>query len=956
MSLNGLMNTAGIALKPLPVDSLRPIAAPWSLDPPDVVEALASDADAGLSEVSVRRRAEHFGANEITTSVEPPVWKRVLTQFRDPLVMLLLVAIVVLVIAWLVDGATKTPIDAIVIAVIVLLNAALGFWQEREALNAVAALRAMTAVHTTVRRGGRMTSVPNSDLVPGDIILLEEGNAIGADARLLDVVNLRVSEAGLTGESTAVGKSTAVLEADTDLGDRTNMVFGGTAVTSGRGTAVVVTTGMDTEIGRVASLIEQVSQEPTPLEREIQWLGRMLGLVVVVLAAIVVTAIAATSNLSGLAELTDALLVGVSLAVAAVPEGLSAIMSVILALGVQRMAKRNAVVKQLSSVETLGAASIICTDKTGTLTRNEMTIVRIETASGAVDVSGSGYEPRGRIVVNGQPVEDEKLRTEVEFVIEAGSLANNASYAHNADGHWEVLGDPTEAAFLVAEEKLGLVGHRFGSFDRVDEVPFTSERKMMSTLDRDQNFGSDRPAGEGDSPTELMMFTKGSPDVLLERCDYERVGGQVVELTDDRRQVIYDTIDRLAGQALRTLGVAYRSVESGTASIDVEDEQGLVHLGVVGIVDPPRDEVADAIKEARRAGIRIIMITGDHPRTAERIGFQLGIGDETSDAVTGRELSEMATDEFQKAVESTDVFARVSPEHKLRIVEELQRSGQVVAMTGDGVNDAPALKQADIGIAMGINGTEVSKDASDMILADDNFATIVRAVREGREIFDNIRKCVRYLLASNTGEVLVVFVGVLAAGWLGIGGAGDGLDVPLLATQILWINLLTDSALALALGLDPAVEDVMARPVRRIDEHIVNRSMVATIALIGVVSAGAGLLALDIELPGGLIEGSGTISTGRTMVFTTIVLAQIFNAFNSRSDTMSAFVRPFENRRLWAAVALTVALQAFVVHMPFMNEAFNTEPLDARRWLICAGLATSVLVADEVRKVVHRRT
>jgi calcium-translocating P-type ATPase len=517
-----------------------------------------------------------------------------------------------------------------------------------------------------------------------------------------------------------------------------------------------------------------------------------------------------------------------------------------------------------------------------------------------------------------------------------------------------VLGDPTEAAFLVAERKLGIAEGRIRRFTRVDEVPFTSDRKLMSTLHRDGDFDSGPRIEHRVASSELTMFTKGAPDVLLERCSHERVGDHDVELTDERRRTILGTVDRLADEALRTLGVAYRPMAPQASSIDTDAEHGLIHLGIVGIVDPPRDEAAAAIAEAHQAGIRVIMITGDHPRTAARIGAQLGIGDGSTDAVTGRELSAMNDSEFRSATETSDVFARVAPEHKLRIVEQLQHDGQVVAMTGDGVNDAPALKQADIGVAMGINGTEVSKDASNMILADDNFATIVTAVREGREIFDNIRKCVRYLLASNTGEVLVVLVGVLAASWLGIAGADDGLDVPLLATQILWINLLTDSALALALGLDAPVDDVMRRPVRRLDERIVNRSMIATIALIGVVSAVAGLLALDIELPGGMIEGSGDIDTARTMVFTTIVLAQIFNAFNARSDTVSAFVRPFQNRLLWAAVALTVALQIVVVHVPFMNRAFDTEPLDAGRWMLCLGLASTVLFADELRKLLHR--
>jgi magnesium-transporting ATPase (P-type) len=943
--------STGLPSDPTPTASVE---AAWSLDGMAVVDAMASDAESGLGDDAVRERRARFGPNEISSSAAVPAWKRVVAQFRDPLVLLLLAAIGVSLVAWLIDGASDTPIDAIVIAVIVIANAALGFWQESKALDAVAALRTMTAAHITVVRDGRLTSIPNDDLVPGDIVLLDEGVAVGADCRLLDVSDLQVSEAALTGESAAVSKTTATLATDTELADRANMVFRGTAVTSGHGTAVVVATAMDTQIGRIASLIEQASDEPTPLEREIQWLGRMLGVVVVVLAAIVVGAIALTSDMSGVAEVIDALLVGVSLAVAAVPEGLPAIMSVVLALGVQRMAKHNAVVKQLSSVETLGAASIVCTDKTGTLTRNEMTIVRIETASGGVDVTGSGYEPHGRVLVDGQPIEDAELQTAVEVVLGAGSLANNASFALDRTGRWEVLGDPTEAAFLVAERKLGIAEGRIRRFTRVDEVPFTSDRKLMSTLHRDGDFDSGPRIEHRVASSELTMFTKGAPDVLLERCSHERVGDHDVELTDERRRTILGTVDRLADEALRTLGVAYRPMAPQASSIDTDAEHGLIHLGIVGIVDPPRDEAAAAIAEAHQAGIRVIMITGDHPLTAARIGAQLGIGDGSTDAVTGRELSAMNDSEFRSATETSDVFARVAPEHKLRIVEQLQHDGQVVAMTGDGVNDAPALKQADIGVAMGINGTEVSKDASNMILADDNFATIVTAVREGREIFDNIRKCVRYLLASNTGEVLVVLVGVLAASWLGIAGADDGLDVPLLATQILWINLLTDSALALALGLDAPVDDVMRRPVRRLDERIVNRSMIATIALIGVVSAVAGLLALDIELPGGMIEGSGDIDTARTMVFTTIVLAQIFNAFNARSDTVSAFVRPFQNRLLWAAVALTVALQIVVVHVPFMNRAFDTEPLDAGRWMLCLGLASTVLFADELRKLLHR--
>ncbi len=930
-------------------------SSPWAANSDDVVEAMGADVDAGLSSAEVEARRAQFGSNEIVTAAAVPAWKRLLTQFSDPLVLLLLAAIAVSLVAWWIDGAEETPIDAIVIAAIIVLNAALGFWQESKALDAVAALRRMSVAHTTVLRNGAAKSIPNTELVPGDIVELDEGDAVGADCRLLEAANLQVAEAPLTGESVPVDKTLDVLDVDTDLADRSNMVFRGTAVTSGRGTAVVVSTAMDTQIGRIASLIESASEEPTPLQREIQWLGKMLGIVVVVLAAIVIGAIALTSDISSLADVIDVLLIGVSLAVAAVPEGLPAIMSVVLALGVQRMAKRNAIVKQLSSVETLGAASVVCTDKTGTLTRDEMTIVRVETASGAVDLTGSGYEPHGRVLVDGAPIEDDELLQAVEMVLGAGSLANNAKFSRDDAGEWHVMGDPTEAAFLVAEEKIDIAEQRKRRFDRVAEVPFTSDRKMMSTLTRDGAFhGTTGSRAIDAAVSELVMFTKGAPDVLLERCNHERVGADVRELSAQRREEIGASVDTMADQALRTLGVAYRPMRDDVLTIGTDAERGLIHLGVVGIVDPPRDEVFDAINDAHRAGVRVIMITGDHPRTAARIGGQLGIGDGTRDAVTGRQLSAMSDDEFRTATRENDVFARVAPEHKLQIVKALQADGQVVAMTGDGVNDAPALKQADIGVAMGINGTEVSKDASNMILADDNFSTILGAVREGREIFDDIRKSVRYLLASNAGEVLVVFVGVLAAGWLGLSGASDGLNVPLLATQILWINLLTDSALALALGLDPAVEDVMARPVRKLDERIVDRSMVATIALIGVVSATAGLVALDLELPGGFVEGSGDVATARTMVFTTIVLSQIFNAFNARSDLVSAFVRPFDNHLLWAAAATTISLQVIVVHVPFMNKAFDTEPLDLRRWMICAGLSMSVLFADEIRKLAVR--
>jgi Ca2+-transporting ATPase len=928
-------------------------SAPWASSSADVAAAVGTDRDVGLTASEAARRLAEVGPNELDAETPRSTWRQLADQFVDPLVVLLLVAIVVSLIAWWADGANEAPIEAGVIAAIVVANAVLGFWQERKAERAVDALRDLTAGHARLVRDARVESVPSSDVVPGDVVLLAEGDVVVADVRLVESASLQIAEAALTGESVPVTKTVEPLDLECQLAERTNMVYNGTAVVRGRGRGVVVATAMDTEIGRIASLLEPTGDDRTPLQQQIAWLGRALGITVVILAAIVVVAVLVASPTSSAADVIDALLVGVSLAVAAVPEGLPAILSVVLALGVQRMASERAIVKRLSSVETLGSASVICTDKTGTLTRNEMTIVTVVTPSVQVDITGIGYEPVGEVHVDGTRLEDELLRREVELVLEAGSLANDATLRPDGD-RWEVLGDPTEAAFLVAERKLGLTAGRSARFERVAEVPFTSERKLMTTVDLDSEAGD--AARHYDRP-EFMLVTKGAPDVLLDRCTHERVGGDVVELTVERRRQIRDDVDRLADAALRTLAVAYRRLDVMTGDVDESIERDLVHLGVVGIVDPPRPEVIDAVADARRAGVRVIMITGDHPRTAARIGTQLGIESADGSGVTGTELSRLDDDAFADTVRRRSVFARVSPEHKLRIVEALQHDGNIVAMTGDGVNDAPALRQAEIGVAMGINGTEVSKEAADMILADDNFATILRAVREGREIFADIRKFLRYLLASNTGEVLVMFVGVLAAGALGLSDAtsADGLNVPLLATQILWINLLTDSALALALGVDPAVEDVMNAPPRRITDRIIDRSMVTTIALIGSTTAIVGLVALDLELAGGLLGGSGDLTSARTMVFTTVVLAQIFNAFNARSDLVSAFVRPFDNRLLWAAAALTVVLQVLVVHAPPLQRAFDTESLDVAQWAVCVALASAVLWVDEIRKLLARR-
>ncbi len=940
---------------------------PWASSITDVVALVAADPVTGLTSADAAHRLERGGPNEIASAPPTPWWRRLAHQFTDPLVILLLVAIVISLIAWWSDGAESTPLEAIVIAAIVTLNAGIGFWQESKAIKAVAALQRMSATLATVLRDGVLVRIPTVDLVVGDVLMLAEGDAVGADCRLTTSSSLQIAEAPLTGESTPVEKSTAVVDADAPLAERVNMAFSGTAVVRGRGEAVVVATGMESQIGRIASMLDQQGEDQTPLQQQVAWLGRWLGIAVVVLSALIVGAVLVTAESRSFATTVDALLIGVSLAVAAVPEGLPAILSVVLALGVQRMANERAIVKRLSSVETLGSASVICTDKTGTLTRNEMTIVQVVTASGEVDITGVGYEPVGEMIIVGTPASKDHLMSEVAAVLNAGSLANDASLREHEPGAWTVRGDPTEAAFLVAEEKVG-VAPAEGRPDRIAEIAFTAERRRMTTVHRNGNGNGARPATTPivDGGSGFTLSTKGAPDVVLERCTHEQVGDAVIPLTDARRIAIAERVDHLASNALRTIAVARRPFDASSLErphIDAPQpefgehhERDLVHLGVVGILDPPRPEAARAISEAQAAGIRIVMITGDHPTTAVKIGESLGIksDDHPTRGVSGRELHESSAADFRELVRSNDVFARVEPEHKLRIVETLQGDGEIVAMTGDGVNDAPALRRADIGVAMGTTGTEVSKEASDMILADDNFATILKAVREGREILADIRKVLRYLLASNTGEVLVMVVGVLAASMFGLHAVGGDAAVPLLATQILWINLLTDGALALALGVDPAVEDVMDRPPRRLTDRVVDRSMLVTIGLIGVTAAAAALIALDLRLPGGLFGGTGDIKTARTMAFSTLVIGQIFNAFNARSDRVSAFVRPFENRILWLAVIVTVALQVAVVHMSWLQRAFDTAPLDGTEWLITVALASAVLWVDELRKLVHR--
>jgi len=937
------------------VDGLADIPAdipPWGMETTDLAGRLGVDPDRGLSADEVESRLATDGPNLLASAPPRPSWRRFLDQFHDPLIYLLLGAVVISLAAWAFEREHAWPVDAIVISVIVVLNAVLGFVQEARAQDAVAGLARLTAVNSSVLRDGEVQRVPSAGLVRGDVLVLSEGDSVGADARLVTAAALRVQEASLTGESEAVLKDAAILTGTVALGDRCNMVFKGTAVAQGAGRALVVGTGMRTEMGEIAALLEATIEQDTPLQQEVGRIGRMLGTAVVVIALVVVGTVLLMSDVRDAGDFVAVLLLGVSLAVAAVPEGLPAILSVVLALGVQRMAGRNAIVRSLSSVETLGSASVICSDKTGTLTRSEMTVERVITASGDIRISGVGYSPEGSVEHQGERLQEGPLLAEAIVVLSGGSLAGDADLRQSPDGDWEIQGDPTEAAFLVAERKLGVDERRATRFDRVSELPFTSERKMMSTVvvDHEHDDG-------------LMLISKGAPGVLLERCSRLRQGMGVVTLDDGWRKRILADVKTLSDAALRTLAVAYRPLTeqegapSGSAAGDAGDdalERDLIYAGTVGIIDPPRPEAAVAIREAHRAGIRVVMITGDHPGTAARIAADLGIVASGVPALSGPELDELDDAGLAQAVRTTAVYARVSPAHKLRIVDALQAQGEIVAMTGDGVNDAPALKSADIGIAMGIAGTEVTRQAAKMILADDNFATIVDAVREGRGIFDNIRKFLRYLLSSNMGEVLTVFGGVVLAGLIGLTDAGEAAVLPLLATQILWINLVTDSGPALAIGIDPQTDDVMSRPPRRLTDRVIDRRMWAGVAEIGLVMAVVTLLTIDLYLPGGLIEGARSLDNARTAGFTVLVMAQLFNSFNARSETTSAFRHGFVNPWLWGSVGVSILLQVAVVHVNFLNVAFGTEPLTLDQWLVCLAMASVVLWFSELRKLASR--
>jgi Ca2+-transporting ATPase len=900
--------------------------APHRVDAATLAADLRVDPIAGLSTDEAARRLAEYGPNELTAAPKVPGWKRFVAQFKEMLILILIGAAVV---AYVASGELKTPV---VVILVVLLNAVLGFVQENRAEKSLDALRDMLVAHTRVRRGGELQNIETAQLVPGDIVLVEAGDRIPADGRLLTATHLEIEEAALTGESSPAEKTTDAVDLDdVAIGDRVGMAHMNTTVTRGSAEMVVTATGMKTEIGRIAGLLRSTETERTPLQRQLDGLAHSLAK----LAGAIVAAVFAIGLLRG-EPMGDLLLTAVALAVAAIPEGLPAVTAVTLALGVASMAKQHAIVKRLASVETLGCTSVVCSDKTGTLTLNEMTAIELVAQLRPHAVTGSGYGPDGTI--ERLPGDD---RVALDTALIAMALCNDAEIRRVGDD-WQLVGDPTEGALSVLASKGGIdVADLRARHPRLAVVPFDSAAKFMATAHELSTDSGERV---------VRMLVKGAPDVLLARSS------RVIDETGSMAPMAahLDTLlahnERLGVQGLRVLAVAHRELtveawdelmSSGT------DPASLVHdltlLALAGIVDPPRPEARDAIAVARNAGIDVKMITGDHAATAGAIGAQLGLHGE---AVTGADLDRMDDEELARRIDDIAVFARVAPEHKLRLIDALQRRGNVVAMTGDGVNDAPALKKADMGIAMGITGTEVSKEAATMVLTDDNFATIVAAVGRGRSIYANIVKFVRFQLSTTLGFALLF---LLAAAFNIAGGK------PFTAIAILWVNIIMDGPPAMALGVDRADDDVMDRSPRPRDERILTRPRWTAVTISATVMA-LGTLALLAWGPGGDVK-AGTASVAGTMAFNAFVLFQFFNILNSRHDTRTVFHRDtFGNRWLWIALGGVIALQVGVTHLGFIQRLFDTTSISATQWLLCAAIASSVLWVEEIRKFVVRRS
>ncbi|MDO7905258.1 calcium-translocating P-type ATPase, SERCA-type [Paenibacillus sp. JX-17] len=892
-------------------------------------EHLNVDPRQGLSDEEASERRKQAGFNELSEGKKVSPVTLFLNQFKDFMVLVLMGAT-------LVSGLLGEYLDAITIIAIILLNSILGFIQEFRAERSLRALKQLSAPSAKVLRGGQVRHIPAKELVPGDIVMLESGDRIPADLRWLLTSSCDVEESALTGESVPVGKHAAsIKEAEVPLGDQKNIGFMGTMITRGTAKGVVIRTGMGTEMGKIADLIQNTEAQETPLQHRLEQLGKILIVVALVLTVLVVVA----GILHGQPAM-GMFLAGVSLAVAAIPEGLPAIVTIALALGVQRMIRRKAIVRKLPSVETLGCASVICSDKTGTLTQNKMTVTDLWLDGRSLKVTGEGYDPQGQINEDGQPV-SLKLDQALRRLLQISALCNNSEIVQDVPEEmrskkktkeqpqltWILKGDPTEGALVTLAAKGGLPQQSLSEiYSREKEFPFDSERKCMTVL----------VAHEGGR----TLFTKGAPDVLVNKCTYLLWQGKVVPFTSAMKQQVLAANEQMASDALRVLGMAYRDVNPHEV-LDHEQaaEAQLVFVGLAGMIDPPRREARDAIATCRKAGIRTVMITGDHRTTAEAIAQQLGILPRGGTSLTGQQLAQMSDDELDKHVNNVYVYARVSPEHKLRIVQSLQRQGHVVAMTGDGVNDAPAIKAADIGISMGITGTDVTKEASSLILSDDNFSTIVAAIEEGRSIYENIRKFIRYLLASNVGEILTMFFAMMA-----------GLPLPLLPIQILWVNLVTDGLPAMALGVDQPEKELMEHKPRGAKENIFARRLgwkiVSRGVLIGLCTLAAFWLTYRVAP-----QDAGQLIKAQSVAFATLVMAQLIHVFDCRSSRSIFHRNPFQNKYLVLAVLSSVILMLAVMYIEPLQPIFKTVPLGLREWaivLVAAGIPTFLMGAGSV--------
>jgi len=882
----------------------------------ETITSLNSSAS-GLSQEEAQKRLEQFGPNELVEKEKISPWAIFLEQFKSFLIIILLIAVVL-------SAVLGEVFDAILIAAIVFFACGLGFVQEYRAERAMEALKRMAAPLASVLRDGKEEEISAQELVPGDMILLRTGDKIPADARLIEAVNLKTDEASLTGESVPIEKISDPIEGEVNVGDRRNTVFMGTAAVYGRATAMVTATGMATEFGKIAGMLQEVKAERTPLQINLDKLGKWIGI-----GALILCFVLAGLGIMRGHEILEMFIWGVALAVAAVPEALPAVVVISLALGVRRMVKRHALIRRLPAVETLGGTTFICSDKTGTLTQDQMTVRRIYVDGKLIDVTGVGYEPEGEFYLDGTalaPGQDLALQT----LLEISALCNDTSLA-SVNGTWGIKGDPTEGALVVAAAKAGLWQKDLSSqCPRLGEIPFSSETKRMTIVHQ--------------SPRGKIACSKGAPEVILSSCSHICSNGQERELTDEDRNNILSAAQEMAGNALRVLGMAYKQLPHA-AVINEAIEQDMVFVGLAGMIDPPREEVKEAVKLCDHAGIKSVMITGDHKLTAIAIAKELGLLKEGV-ALSGAEIDNLSDEEFEALVEKIEVYARVSPAHKLRIVEVLAKKGHVVAMTGDGVNDAPALKKADIGVAMGITGTDVTKEAADMILTDDNFASIVAAVEEGRGIFGNIKKYLMYLLSSNIGEVLVMAGAILFGPLIGLPYGA----IPLIAIQILFVNLVTDGLPAIALSVDPVDPDIMEQKPRPRGQGIFTRPVLTLMVIGGVWSmlVNLGIFKWALDAGRGMVEA-------QCLTFLTLIIIQFFKAYNFRSDKKSIFqIGMFKNKWLNLSIISQMLLMLVIIYLPVLQEPFHTFSLSVVDWAIVILLAGSVFPVLEISKAVIR--